>query len=210
MSEITTGGRGEKAAAGRGRVGGRARLTLRPGGVGGRVAVRPEGAATVRSGDARPPVAAAPAPGPRVHEAGVGVRGVGPTTPLQPLPPIGGARTRKVLTQCEDAVLALLTLEPRLASPVRRGVLRLLAHQIHPSFDPDKVGMAVARLKQYHARGWLDAEAFVPAPARRQPSSGHIRAVVQALVERYGPSDESEGLATLAGGLLGPPRRGAA
>jgi hypothetical protein len=117
-----------------------------------------------------------------------------PTTPLQHLPPIGGVVTTKVLTECEDAVLALITLDPRLVHGNRREVLRLLATLLHPAFDAVKVGQSLGRLRQYQARGWLNCRALRPWPLDAagqpirwpDPEPTAVRDAMVALVDRYG------------------------
>lgn len=151
-----------------------------------------------------------PEPAIRVHDGAAGVPAVServhypsheapprrrtPTTPLQPLPPIGPATARKTLTACEDAVLTLVTLDPRLGALRRREVLRLLAALLHPDFDAAKVGRALRRLREYHQRGQVFTPAFLPpSPMTRRlsvrdrlPDAATAVTVIEALVLRYG------------------------
>jgi hypothetical protein len=129
---------------------------------------------------------------PRRHE---------PTTPLQLLPPIGGAWTSKTLTQAEDCVLALMTLDPRLTLKGRRDVLRLLTALISEDFDAHKVGKAASRLGEYHAKGLLGGGVFdklQPSqpgmrPIWSDPDHAVATGVVSELLARYGVAPQPAG-----------------
>jgi len=97
-------------------------------------------------------------------------------------------------------VLALLSLDPRLALKGRRDVLRLLAGLFHDSFDAHKVGKAASRLREYHDDGLVGSYAFGDGSAEDQtsrqswgdPDPAHATSVMTALFTRYGAGQSGD------------------